>query len=352
MSENIEILKPKKIVNQGIKPQLVDGYYTFTKTEKDFKILQLTDIHIGAGFMSHESDKLAINAIIRVVEDVKPDFIILTGDNVYPVPIHSGAINNKKESKLIGELFEGFGVPWTLVFGNHDTEPFAMHSKQEIAEYYESLPNCIFTKGAKGISGVGNNVIKINNPDGSLDIALMLIDSNMYVTKSFFSGFDNIHDDQIAWYKNEIAKLSQNKNQVAPSLAFFHIPVNEFKEAWRKYVRAPKESGVVYHFGEVGEKNDYFGVPKIAGNFFEEMVKLGSTKGMFCGHDHLNNVSITYKGIRLTYGLSIDFLAYRKIKKWKTQRGGTVISIKDNAQFDIKHRYLIDVEGKNYLLIK
>ena len=34
--------------------------YTF-KTERDFKVLQLTDVHIGGGFMSTKKDKKAIS---------------------------------------------------------------------------------------------------------------------------------------------------------------------------------------------------------------------------------------------------------------------------------------------------
>ena len=39
-----------------------DGYYSFT-TDDDFKILHLTDIHIGAGFLSVKKDTMAINAV-------------------------------------------------------------------------------------------------------------------------------------------------------------------------------------------------------------------------------------------------------------------------------------------------
>ncbi len=42
---------------------------------------------------------------------------------------------------------------------------------------------------------------------------------------------------------------------------------------------------------------------------FERAVEIGSTKGIFCGHDHYNNISLEYKGIRLTYAMSIDYLA-------------------------------------------
>lgn len=64
---------------------------------------------------------------------------------------------------------------------------------------------------------------------------------------------------------------------------------------------------------------------------------------MFCGHDHLNNVSLTYKGVRLTYGLSIDYLAYPGIDKLDAQRGGTLITIYNDSSFDITPIKLKDI---------
>ena len=61
------------------------------------------------------------------------------------------------------------------------------------------------------------------------------------------------------------------------------------------------------------------------------MLELGSTDSVFCGHDHLNNFSINYKGIDLTYSYSIDYLAYTGISKLGSQRGCTVINIAENG---------------------
>lgn len=119
------------------------------------------------------------------------------------------------------------------------------------------------------------------------------------------------------------------------SLAFFHIPPEEFKEAWTKLTLGDKS--VEYHHGFVQEKDNYFGYSKhLHGNFFEEMVKFGSCEGMFMGHDHLSTLSLTYKGIRLTYGMSIDYLAYVGIKKRVTQRGGTLITVNADGSWDTK----------------
>lgn len=309
---------------------------------KPFRILQLTDIHIGGGILSAKKDKKALEAVEKLIKAATPDLVIITGDLVYPLPYVSGTTNNLRAAKMVGELMTKLSVPWTLVFGNHDAESFAKVGKDALSEYYMSLPNCLFDKGNPALTGCGNHVIRLENADGTFNTLLMLLDSNAYTGKTFFSGFDVIHDDQIEWYKQTVREHSAGE-EVATSLAFFHIPPKQFKEAWEKCYRGSDEAQ--YHLGFVLEKDNYFGYPKKKeSNFFDEMVAFGSCKGMFCGHDHLNTLSLTYKDICLTYGMSIDYLAYYRIGKKHTQRGGTIIEIFDDSKFKISLLPLADIE--------
>lgn len=43
-----------------------------------------------------------------------------------------------------------------------------------------------------------------------------------------------------------------------------------------------------------------------------------------------------YKNIRLTYGMSIDYLAMLGISKKTKQRGGTLITLNSDSTIDIK----------------
>ncbi|MDR3293110.1 MAG: metallophosphoesterase, partial [Clostridiales bacterium] len=99
--EKTEVLEP--IVDEGT------GVVTF-RTDRDFKVLQLTDTHIGAGFASIKKDAWAINAIAEMVSYTKPDLVIVTGDMVYPVPFQSGTINNLNATKLFAATMESLGV--------------------------------------------------------------------------------------------------------------------------------------------------------------------------------------------------------------------------------------------------
>ncbi len=65
---------------------------------------------------------------------------------------------------------------------------------------------------------------------------------------------------------------------------------------------------------------------------------------MFCVHDHYNNISLEYKGIRLTYGMSIDYLAMPGIDKDTEQRGAELITIHPDSAFDVEQIKLTDIE--------
>ena len=322
---------------------------------KPFRILQLTDIHLGGSIWTRKKDNITLAAVKTIIDEAKPDFIAITGDVAYPIffwpaPLFGCSINNKKTSKKLTDLIESYNIPWAMVFGNHDCEPWSLYNKDKMADFYESLPNCVFQKGEYKGTDRGNYCIKLLNADGSLNNLLMFLDSNAYLTKYFTSGFDTIHDDQIEWYKETVIKNSP-EGTVAPSLAFFHIPPKEFRDAFEKFYRGDKD--VIYHCGFVQEKDNYFGYPKtIEGNFFNEMVKFGSLKGFFCGHDHLNTISLTYKGIQMTYGMSLDYLAYLKIKKWHQQRGGTIITINPDSSFNVELLPLEDIQGVSYYKTK
>ena len=54
-----------------------------------------------------------------------------------------------------------------------------------------------------------------------------------------------------------------------------------------------------------------------------------------CGHDHYNNASLEYKGIRLTYGMSIDYLAMPGIANETKQRGAELITLHLDSTWDL-----------------
>lgn len=338
--KNIEFIKTIDSVKyeEQLKPVIdKDGYYTFT-TDDNFKIVQLTDIHLGGGFMSTKRDKMALNAVAAMVTEEKPDLVVVTGDIAYPSPNQSGAFNNKPGAKMFAELMEQLGVYWAPVFGNHDTESYSFYSREKIAEFYEGeeYPHCLMQAGPENIDGEGNYVINIKNLKGEITQSLFLIDSGSYVTQGGWS-YDCIHENQVEWYGKTVDELTkENGGNVPKSLAFYHIPNIEFKTAWDEYVNNGYKDteNVKYHYGDVRESGGAICSGDRNHGFFDKVLEKGSTQGVFVGHDHVNTFSLDYKGVRLSYSYSIDYLAYNGLDKFGIQRGCTVINVKPDGSFD------------------
>lgn len=299
-----------------------------------FRILQLTDLHLGFGLLSKEMDKLALAAISALIEKTRPNLIVLTGDSIFPFLPKTGTFNNRKQARKLMHFLDHFKIPYTLVFGNHDCEMFSTCSKEELAKLYKKGKYCIFTEGRKNLTGVGNFLIELVDDSGKVLLPLVMLDSNMYGEGGwFYSGFDRIHDDQVDWCMERLNALQQKYADIE-AMAFFHMPLREFKEAYEKMKLGDKS--VLYQHGSIAEKDEYFGISKFKSTFFDKAAENGIIKWMFCGHDHLNTLSLIYKGIQMTYGMSIDYLGYKNIKKSYIQRGGTLITRKADGSVDIR----------------
>lgn len=330
----------KKVADQYGKVK--DSEISIEKTEYGFKltklndgafrILQLTDVHIGGGFLCIRNDRLALTAVATVVNYTKPDFIVVTGDVTYPVPFQSGSINNRKAADIFVHLMDNLGVPWTVTFGNHDTESYSLYTRSDITDYYIEVENCLMSPKIPDVYGYGNQFITLHNKDGELNTALVMVDSNQYLPNQGLkiNQYDYIRDDQVEWYANGIRKLSEGRATVVPSMMFFHIPLEEYDDAYESYLRG--ESKLL-----MGDKREKVAKSTVESNMFEKILELNSTKAVFCGHDHVNDFSVDYKGVILTYGKSIDYLAYAwsGIIKKTEQRGGTIIDINPDSSFKI-----------------
>lgn len=332
------------VVNpDAVKPVLNDdGEYVFV-TDRELKILQLTDIHIGGGWMSYNKDRMAINTVAAMITAEKPDLVVITGDIAYPVPFQSGTFNNKTSAKIFISLMEQLGVPWTVTFGNHDTESYSYFSREKIGKLYadESLEHCLFSIGPDDVDGVGNHIIHVENTKGELVQELVFMDSHSYTDGDIFGIFwkyDNIHQNQVDWYAEKI-DAAKKQNPDVKSLVFIHIPLVEFQNAYNEYLENNENDtpDVKYVSGSIYEKDPYIYCGMNEDNLFEKMLELGSTQAIFCGHDHKNSLVLNYKGVDFTYGYSVDYLAYPGIKKIGDYRGCTVITVNPDGSYSQTH---------------
>ena len=315
------------------------GVYTIVSDKEDFKILHLTDIHLGGSLYSYQKDLKALQACFDEIEYTKPDLVVVTGDMCFPLGIMSMSFNNTSAVHQFAAFMRNTGIPWCFTYGNHDTESLASAGKQELNDVYMSLSyktskTLLYPYIQPDIMGRNNQLIEVRNSDGTLNTALFLIDSNAY-TGEGINVYDYIHDDQVEWYADEVKRLNQEEGKMVSSMAFFHIPLQEYRTAYELYESGSDE--VTYYFGSNDEKMiDKICCSDYPSKLFDTMLELGSTKAVFCGHDHYNNMSLEYKGIRLTYGMSIDYLAMPGIEKDTKQRGAELITLHRDSSWDVE----------------
>jgi len=279
--------------------------------KENFKIMQLADIQ------AHASDWCdgAFVPIKKQVEKEKPDLIVLTGDNI-EIPQSEDVLYS-----LISHM-ESLETPWAPVFGNHDAE--GVLTKDFMAEKFAEAEHCLFYKGEQGVDGVGNFVINLTNSFHRIKYSLFLLDSNMYDGKG---GYDCIHANQVEWYEravNQITKIHNNK--VVPSLAFFHIPLQEYHNAKASWEKGESE-GVGIFKDPISPGSENTGL-------FAKVKELGSTKAIICGHEHMNTCDINYQGVHLVYGLKSSRCSYYD----ETMLGTTIITLTRN-NIDIRNSY-------------
>ena len=289
-----------------------------------FSILQITDVHI---LNDEKKDAKAFKTITAMVEKTNPDMIMMTGD-----------LTSEKENftafKTFCTFMEAFNIPWAFVFGNHEgldikyepdevLDPEKIADKQTLSDYLETLPNCIYEAGSENVDGMGNYCYNVTDDNGKVITSLIMMDTHSWDDEN--NGYDHFHDNQIEWYENTVKSIAEDVNgdetKVVPSLAFFHVPMKEYMTAYEEAKGTDKR---LWGYQFVNED----GTPAVDDQMFEKMVELGSTKGCFAGHDHMNNFEVEYQGIRLSYGLSCDHNIYMT-----PLRGGRLIEIKEDGSF-------------------
>lgn len=250
------------------------------RSEKNFKIVQFTDVHYEYG---NKSCSVYLDLLKEVLDEEKPDLIVFTGDIVWKKPIKEGF------DEILAPIIDR-GISWACVFGNHDDE--AGMSRQEIMNYLIRKPYCMSTRGDYMIGRVGNYVLEIKDKDGrEIKALLYFMDSGAYTPIKGIGKYSWFDQDQVAWYYNQSKSYTRlNKKKPYPALAFFHIPLVEYSLMCMDSTaiigtRAEDECNGVLNTG-----------------MFAAMRIAGDVMGTFVGHDHNNDYIGNYHDIYLAYG--------------------------------------------------
>lgn len=200
----------------------------------EFKILQITDIHLGEapdrdwGPIQDLDTWKALDAVIRAEAPI--DLIVLSGDQL--------TANDCKDNATVyyqqlGDFLTPYGIPWALIFGNHDDADYEARNGQRFPPRYvredllaidQGFSLSLTQAGPESIDGTTNYMLDIYRPyvgrspffgcqsRSSVAAQILLLDSGGGTIEKA------ITDSQIEWVRGKI------QQSTVPAVAFQHIP--------------------------------------------------------------------------------------------------------------------------------
>ncbi len=247
----------------------------------EFKIVQFTDLHLGKDAAKNQ----AVYDLMGDVLDVeKPDFVVLSGD----VVTHDSV---QARWDVLAQVMHSRGIRWTAVLGNHDEEHKL--SRKQIEAIIAGEPGAVMNAAGDEVAGACNQVVPLYGKNGKeVEALLYFFDTRAYTRYKGIGKYDWVDLSQLVWYRDQSHRYTEaNGGTPLPALAFFHIPLPEYLDAWN--------SMETNHWGTRNEKG---GWPYLNSGLFTQFVEAGDVMGTFAGHDHVNDYIACLYGIALAYG--------------------------------------------------
>lgn len=246
-----------------------------------FKVVQFTDLHF---IHDREESRIALERIQDVITGEHPDLVVITGDIVYSSPA-------EPDIRTVLRTVASFGVPFCITFGNHDDQ-FDL-TKGQLYDIARSYPGCVMPDRGETLSP--DYAVRVLGHDGGREAAVLYcIDSNAHIFDSDgkFVSYDFIKESQVERYRAASRAFTQAAGgRPLPALAFFHIPLPEFKDA------VTDESAHL-----VGTRMEAVCSPEHNSGLFKAFKECGDVMGVFVGHDHDNDYAVLWQDILLAYG--------------------------------------------------
>lgn len=283
-------VEPTAAVLTGIEPSL-----TYPETSAKltvavpsrFSILQFTDSHFHQNRKDvPKADDRTRTEWKQMVDLYKPDLIAMTGDLWHNNPDGRGAEFQADSVAFLSSL----GVPWVYTWGNHDELTDVPKGHDLLHDAKHSL--------YRGGPGGGNYTIEVLDKSGKPVWELLCINTH----KEGLTGASH------RWLE-EYAK--QAKREAVPKFALFHIPLKQYFSAKMKKTFI----GISFE-GMAFQKED--------GSSLDLLKSAGGVRACFCGHDHLNDCTVTMEGIDLVFGRSSGWNGYGYDK---LRKGGKLITV-------------------------
>lgn len=266
-----------------------------------FTILNVSDIQ--SGYPNHPSVMRLLRDTVRAV---KPDLVVMTGDNIAGYACHTKALSKACIDEIMN-VFERENVPVAIVFGNHDDEETTA-TKEDQMRWYSEFDCFVGEAGPEDIAGVGNYNLPVLSSDGThYAFNIWMTDSGTYNDENDLGGYGCPHKDQIEWYKRTALELkAQNGGKVVPAINFQHIiPVEIHNVLQFKSGGVPTfKDGIEYE----GEINEGICPAAYTNGQYDAFLEIRDVFATVSGHDHTNTFKVNYKGIDIVNTPSINYI--------------------------------------------
>lgn len=244
-----------------------------------FKILQVADLHFSTGVgkcrdpvpassaANCEADPRTLEFLNKVLDLEQPDFVVMTGDQVFG----QGAPDPATALFKAVYPFVQRKIPYAITLGNHDDESVLL--REQMMALAAALPFSVASTGPVGVDGYGNYALPVQGTSA----ALFFMDSHSYSKMPKTNpGYDWFKESQVEWITSEAEKLDKPLG-----MAFFHIPIPEFKDRF--------ENEEI-----IGEHREGITAPRYNSHMRSAFTKANIMVASV-GHDHANDYCLRDK---------------------------------------------------------
>lgn len=304
--------------------------------------------------------KTMVKMLDAAYDRVNPDLVVFTGDNILGNHLRDARFGSRKvilspdgeyeamktAIHHIAEPVDRRGIPFTMIYGNHDDMNFI--SKEKQAEIWRGYDSFVGLDDSGDSGDVATFNLPIMSSDGKKTAFNLWFIDSARLDKAEEKCHTGVKKQAVEWYINKSNRLKeQNGGKPVPSVLFQHIP---FSEMTRLNSPCKKDDYGALPLFKKGEPEKYIRLdPAVADGFlgepidgceenngeFDAIKKQGDVAAAVFGHDHRNNFIAELDGIRIFQSSAASFRCYGN-----SFRGVRVIEINENEPESVKTYFL------------